>query len=51
MMLFNHEGVITKYDSPEYILREFYDLRLDFYGKRKAALLKVRARGGGGRED
>lgn len=48
MMLFDHEGVIRKYDTPEDILRDFFDLRLAYYGKRKAALLKVRRRGGGG---
>jgi hypothetical protein len=41
MMLFNSEGVIRKYDTAEDILREFYELRLGFYTKRKAALLKV----------
>lgn len=41
MMLFNSEGVIQKYATPEDILREFYDLRLQFYAKRRAALLRV----------
>ncbi|KAI7839009.1 hypothetical protein COHA_007248 [Chlorella ohadii] len=40
MMLFNSEGVIQKYATPEDILREFYDLRLQFYAKRRAALLR-----------
>lgn len=41
-MLFNSEGLIQKYASPEDILREFYDLRLQYYAKRRAALLRVR---------
>lgn len=45
MMLFNSEGLIQKYASPEDILREFYDLRLQYYTKRRAALLKVGPRG------
>eukprot|EP00887_Chlorella_sp_A99_P005643 scaffold1.g5643.t1 len=39
MMLFNSEGAIQKYTSPEDILREFFQLRLDHYAKRKALLL------------
>ena len=31
-------GCIKKYSSVEEILREFYDLRLEFYKKRKAYL-------------
>ena len=37
-MLFDHLGCIKKYNSVEEILREFYDLRLEFYKKRKAYL-------------
>ena len=37
-MLFDHLGCIKKYSSVEEILREFYDLRLEFYKKRKAYL-------------
>ena len=49
-MLFDSESGIKKYDTPEDILREFYDLRLG-YSRRKAALLKMGAggRAGGGR--
>lgn len=43
-MLFNSEGAIQKYATPEDILRDFYDLRLQFYAKRRAALLRVRRR-------
>lgn len=46
-MLFNSEGVIQKYASPEDILRDFYDLRLHYYVKRRAALLRVGGSGGG----
>jgi DNA topoisomerase-2 len=41
MMLFNKDGVIQKFASPEAILQEFFDLRLTYYAKRRAALLKV----------
>ncbi|EFN59062.1 hypothetical protein CHLNCDRAFT_137783 [Chlorella variabilis] len=41
MMLFNAEGAIQKYASPEDILRDFYDLRLAYYVKRRAALLRA----------
>ena len=39
MHLFNADGKITKYDEPTDIIEEFYPLRLQFYEKRKAALL------------
>jgi DNA topoisomerase-2 len=35
MHLFNAQGQIVKYDTPEQIMREFYDLRLEHYEKRK----------------
>lgn len=41
MMLFDHDGVIRKYDGPEDIVKEFFDVRLDMYKQRKAHLLKV----------
>ena len=34
-MLFDHAGCIRRYDTPEEILREFFDLRLDYYRRRK----------------
>ncbi|KAL4420378.1 hypothetical protein ABPG77_002318 [Micractinium sp. CCAP 211/92] len=40
MMLFNSDGLIQKYACPEDILREFYDLRLRYYAKRRSALLR-----------
>ena len=43
MMLFDAEGKIRRYETPEQIVQEFFDLRLSFYAKRKAALLKVYA--------
>lgn len=42
MMLFDAEGKIKRYDSPEQILTEFFDLRLQYYEKRRVALLQVR---------
>lgn len=33
------QGLIQKYDSPEEILRDFFDLRIDYYGKRKAYMV------------
>ena len=45
MMLFDPSGVIKKYGGPEDILREFFDLRLDHYARRKAMLLKASCRG------
>jgi hypothetical protein len=43
MMLFDAEGHIKRYDSPEDILREFFDLRLQFYERRRVGLLQVHA--------
>ncbi|KAH0448872.1 hypothetical protein IEQ34_022672 [Dendrobium chrysotoxum] len=39
MHLFDHKGVIKKYDTPEQILEEFFHLRITYYEKRKKALL------------
>ncbi|KAI3445041.1 hypothetical protein Pfo_001706 [Paulownia fortunei] len=39
MHLFDSKGVIKKYDTPEQILEEFFYIRLEFYEKRKKALL------------
>lgn len=39
MVLFDHNGVLRKYESVEDILREFFDLRLQYYVKRKAYLV------------
>merc|ERR1712241_568798 len=36
MVLFDHLGCLKKYETVEEILREFYDLRLKMYEKRKA---------------
>ena len=41
MMLFDSTGTIKKYDGPEDIVKEFFDVRLELYKKRKAHLLKV----------
>uniref|UniRef100_A0A0D9VJV1 DNA topoisomerase 2 n=1 Tax=Leersia perrieri TaxID=77586 RepID=A0A0D9VJV1_9ORYZ len=40
MHLFDSNGIIRKYDTPEDILKEFFELRLEFYEKRKIALLE-----------
>ncbi|XP_010023678.2 DNA topoisomerase 2 [Eucalyptus grandis] len=40
MHLFDPNGVIKKYDSPEQILEEFFHLRLECYEKRKKILLE-----------
>ena len=40
MHLFDAEGRITKYNTPEDMLQEFFVLRLDFYQRRKALLLQ-----------
>eukprot|EP00658_Telonema_sp_P-2_P010291 TRINITY_DN13877_c0_g1_i3.p1 TRINITY_DN13877_c0_g1~~TRINITY_DN13877_c0_g1_i3.p1 ORF type:complete len:606 (+),score=201.50 TRINITY_DN13877_c0_g1_i3:245-2062(+) len=39
MHLFDGEGHIRKYDTPEEILRDFYDLRIDMYHNRKAHMV------------
>ncbi|XP_059462496.1 DNA topoisomerase 2 isoform X2 [Corylus avellana] len=39
MHLFDPEGVIKKYDTPEQILEDFFPLRLEYYEKRKKFLL------------
>nr|CCA21933.1 predicted protein putative [Albugo laibachii Nc14]CCA24783.1 topoisomerase putative [Albugo laibachii Nc14] len=40
MHLFDADGRIQKYDSPHEIISAFYDIRLAYYGKRKAAMLQ-----------
>ena len=40
MVLFNNQGKIKKYDTVEEIIREFCEIRLEFYKKRKANILK-----------
>lgn len=41
MMLFDADGKIKRYDSPEEILTEFFDLRLQYYERRRVGLLQV----------
>jgi DNA topoisomerase-2 len=41
MMLFGADGIIRRYEGPEDIIREFYPLRMEYYIKRKAALLRA----------
>lgn len=41
MVAFDPQGRLRRYDSAEEILREFYHIRLDFYQKRKDAMVNV----------
>ncbi|KAK6149154.1 hypothetical protein DH2020_016679 [Rehmannia glutinosa] len=41
MHLFKPKGVLAKYSSPEKIIEEFCDLRLEFYEKRKIFMLSM----------
>lgn len=41
MHLYNNKETICKYDSSDEILREYYNLRLIYYVKRKEHLLKI----------
>lgn len=41
MYLFNHKGIITKYNNVYEILKEFYEIRLDLYIKRRDAIIAV----------
>jgi DNA topoisomerase-2 len=38
MVLFDHNGCMRKYEDELAIMREFFDLRLEFYNKRKKYL-------------
>lgn len=40
MYLFSEDLILTKYQSPNDILLDFYDIRLDFYKKRKIYIVK-----------
>ena len=42
MVLFDSKGVIRRYETAEEILRDFFTLRMDYYGKRRLALIQVR---------
>ena len=42
MMLFDKDGLIKHYPSPEAIVQEFCELRLEYYEKRRIAMLRVR---------
>lgn len=41
-MLFDADGKIKRYESPEDILMEFFDLRLQYYERRRVSLLQAR---------
>lgn len=40
MHLFDYKGVIKKYETPESIVEDFIKIRLDYFCKRKRAILK-----------
>ena len=40
MYLFNEKLILTKYDTPNDILCDFFDIRLEYYGKRKLYFIK-----------
>lgn len=41
MMLFGPDGLIKRYETPQDILLEFFELRMQFYLKRHAFLIQV----------
>ena len=41
MVLFDKDGLIKRYASPEEILKDFYYLRLEYYNRRRAFLIQV----------
>ena len=41
MMLFGPDGLIKRYETPQDILLEFFDVRMQFYHKRHAFLIQV----------
>ena len=41
MVLFDQDGKIKRYETAEAILEEFFHLRLDYYARRRSALIKV----------
>jgi DNA topoisomerase-2 len=44
MHLYNNKGIICKYDDVDDIMKEFYIIRLAFYGRRKEYMLKTMKR-------
>ena len=44
MHLYNNKGIICKYDDIDDIMKEFYVIRLAFYGRRKEYMLKTMKR-------
>ena len=43
MVLFDAKGVIKRYETAEDILREFFELRMEYYSRRRLALIQVRS--------
>ncbi|KAF9430265.1 DNA topoisomerase 2 [Podila epigama] len=44
MVCFDPQGRIKRYTSPEEIVQEFFDIRIDYYRKRKAHLINMYTR-------
>lgn len=42
MVLFNKDGLIRRYKTPEEIMLDFFELRMDYYTKRRQYLIEVR---------
>ena len=41
MVLFDAKGAIKRYETAEDILREFFVLRMEYYSRRRLALIQV----------
>ncbi len=41
MVLFDKDGFIKRYHSAEQILEEFFELRLEFYARRRISLIEA----------
>jgi DNA topoisomerase-2 len=41
MMLVNKDGIVQKYNSPYEIMDDFFDVRMDYYMRRKAYMLDI----------
>lgn len=42
MVLFDKDGFIKRYHSAEQILAEFFELRLEYYARRRISLIEAR---------
>ncbi|KAK9813254.1 hypothetical protein WJX72_011500 [[Myrmecia] bisecta] len=41
MVLFDRDGIIRRYESPEAIMTDFFELRMEFYNKRRLHLIQT----------